>query len=62
MASQFIDKSCLFLQKKPILSKKDTHILLCDIAYAEKKSYSLIKYNLSSVIPLVIGTMVQKDK
>ena len=61
MASQFIDKSCLFLHKT-ILSQKDTHLLLCDIAYAEKKGYSLIKYNSTSVIPLVIHTMFQKDK
>ena len=61
MASQFIAKSCLVLQQNDSFTK-DTHLLLCDIANTDKKNYSLIKYNLSSVIHVVIHTMFQKDK
>ena len=58
MASKFFDKSCLVLQQNDFLPKRHTHFPLRDIACIDKNEYGLIKYNLSSVIALVIHNHV----
>ena len=61
MTSQFIDKSCIVLQQNGSFTKRHTAPSLGYCQYIDKSNYSLIKYNLSSVISLLISTIFQKD-